>query len=62
MTVLLKNGHVVDYKNNLDDTYDILIKNEKIEKIGKELNENVDKEIDCTVDDELQALKNKLGL
>ena len=48
MTVLLKNGHVVDYKNNLDDTYDILIKNEKIEKIGKELNENVDKEIDCT--------------
>ena len=30
MTTLLKNGHVVDYKNNLDDIYDILIKDERI--------------------------------
>ena len=48
MTVLLKNGHIVDYKNNLDNIYDILIKDEKIVKIEKELNEKVDKEIDCT--------------
>lgn len=48
MKTLLKNGHVVDYKNNLDDIYDILIKDEKIEKIAKELNEKADKEIDCT--------------
>ena len=48
MTTLLKNGHVVDYKNNLDDIYDILIKDERIAKIAKELNEKVDKEIDCT--------------
>lgn len=48
MTTLLKNGHVVDYKNNLDDIYDILIKDERVAKIAKELNEKVDKEIDCT--------------
>ena len=48
MKILLKNGHVIDYKNNLNDKYDILIEDSKISKIEKEIKENVDKEIDCT--------------
>ena len=48
MSILLKNGHVVDYKNNIDDIYDIIIKDEKIDKIAKGIVESVDREIDCT--------------
>lgn len=35
MKILLKNGNVIDYKNKLDDIYDILIENDKISKIAK---------------------------
>ena len=48
MKILLKNGNVIDYKNKLDDIYDILIENNKISKIAKNIKENVDQEIDCT--------------
>lgn len=48
MKLLLKNGHVIDYKNQLNDTYDILIEKDKIVKVEKNINEAVDKEIDCT--------------
>ena len=48
MKLLLKNGHVIDYKNKLDDTYDILIEDNKIIKVEKNITETVDKEIDCT--------------
>ena len=48
MKLLLKNGHVIDYKNKLDDTYDILIEDDKIVKVEKNITETVDKEIDCT--------------
>ena len=48
MKLLLKNGHVIDYKNKLDDKYDILIEDGKIVKVEKNINETVDKEIDCT--------------
>ena len=48
MKILLKNGTVIDYKNKLNDKYDILIEDEKIVKIDKNINETVDKEIDCT--------------
>ena len=48
MKILLKNGNVIDYKNKLDDIYDILIENDKISKIAKNIKENVDQEIDCT--------------
>ena len=48
MKLLLKNGHVIDYKNKIDDKYDILIEDDKIIKIEKNINETVDKEIDCT--------------
>ena len=48
MKILLKNGTVIDYKNKLNDKYDILIEDEKIVKVDKNINETVDKEIDCT--------------
>ena len=32
MKLLLKNGHVIDYKNKLDDTYDILIETKEMLK------------------------------
>ena len=48
MKILLKNGNVIDYKNNLNDKYDILIEDNKIIKVEKDIKENADKEIDCT--------------
>ena len=48
MKILLKNGNVIDYKNDIDDKYDILIENDKISKVEKDIKEIVDKEIDCT--------------
>lgn len=48
MKLLLKNGKVFDYKTKLNDKYDILIENDKIIKIEKNINETADKEIDCT--------------
>lgn len=48
MKLLLKNGKVFDYKTKLNDKYDILIENDKIVKIEKNINETADKEIDCT--------------
>ncbi len=48
MTILLKNGKLIDYKTNTNDIYDILIENDKIKKIAKEITETADKIIDCT--------------
>ena len=48
MKILLKNGHVIDYKNKLNDKYDILIEDDKITKVEKNIKESVDKKIDCT--------------
>ena len=48
MIALLKNGTLIDYKTNTFEKYDILIKEDKIAKIAKEINENVDTTIDCT--------------
>ncbi len=48
MKILLKNGNLIDYKNKINDKYDILIENDKIAKIEKNIEENVDKIIDCT--------------
>ncbi len=48
MTTLLKNGKVIDYKTNTEDYFDILIENETIKEISKEINETVDRVIDCT--------------
>lgn len=51
MTTLLKNGTLLDYASNTNDVMDILIVNDKIEKIGKNLDMHettIDKVIDCT--------------
>ena len=48
MTTLLKNGKLIDYKTNTEDYFDILIENEKIKEISKEINTKADKVIDCT--------------
>lgn len=38
-TILIKNGRVIDPKNNVDEVADILITNGKIEKIGKNISD-----------------------
>lgn len=48
MKTLLKNGLVVDYKNNVQENLDILIEGKKIKKVAKYINEDADKIIDCT--------------
>lgn len=48
MKILLKNGLVADYKNNVQENLDVLIEGEKIKKVAKDINEYADKIIDCT--------------
>ncbi len=48
MRTLLKNGTLIDYKTKTNEKKDILIENDKIIKIEKEINEKADKIIDCT--------------
>ena len=48
MKLLLKNGRLIDYKTKTDMITDILIEDEKITKIAKDINCDVDKTIDCT--------------
>ena len=48
MRVLLKNGTVIDYGSRLEDILDVLITDDKISKIEKNINEEVDQVIDCT--------------
>ena len=48
MQTLLKNGTLIDYKTNTNDKYDILIENDKIKEIAKEIIAPADKIIDCT--------------
>lgn len=48
MELLLKNGHVVDNENNIDDILDIAIENGKIAAVGKNLQLTAENTIDCT--------------
>lgn len=48
MKILLKSGRVIDYKNKIDDKLDILLENEKIIKISKNIEIEADRKIDCT--------------
>lgn len=48
MKTLLKNGTLIDYKTNTFEVLDILIENDKIKKISKEISEEADQTIDCT--------------
>ncbi|MDD5496174.1 MAG: dihydroorotase, partial [Candidatus Omnitrophica bacterium] len=47
MRYLIKNGHIIDPLNGVDDTLDILISDGKIGEIGANLGGKVDEEIDA---------------
>lgn len=47
MKILIKNGHVVDPANKIDDTRDILIDNEKVSQVAKAIDIKADKVIDA---------------
>ena len=48
MTVLLKNGKLIDYKTNTNDYFDIFIEDGIVKEISKEINKVADETIDCT--------------
>ena len=48
MNILLKNGTVVDYASNTNENLDILIENDKIKKIAKNIDVQADRVVDCT--------------
>ena len=48
MTILLKNGKLIDYKTNTNDYFDIYIENGIIKEIAKNINVQADNIIDCT--------------
>lgn len=48
MKLLIKNGHVVDPANNIDEIRDILVEDSKISKVAKDINEKTEKIIDAT--------------
>ncbi len=48
MKILLKNGTVIDYASKTNEKMDILIEDNKISKMQKQINENADTTIDCT--------------
>ena len=48
MTILLKNGTLIDYKTNICEKFDILIEDSKIKEISKDIEVQTDKIIDCT--------------
>ncbi len=47
MKTLIKNGHLVDPKNKIDEPMDLLLENGKVAKVGKKLAEKTDREIDA---------------
>lgn len=48
MSILLKNGTIIDYKNSIFEKYDMLIEDKAIKQISKDINVNADTLIDCT--------------
>jgi dihydroorotase len=48
MTLLLKNGNIIDYASRANKKMDILIEDRKIIKIADQINEVADNTIDCT--------------
>ncbi len=47
MKLIIKNGHLVDPKNNLDESMDILVENGKVAKVGKKISATGVNEIDA---------------
>ena len=46
-SILLKSGTVIDYASKMQEKMDVLIENEKIIKVAKEINENADQVMNC---------------
>jgi dihydroorotase len=47
MKILIKNGHVIDPVNNIDGIYDILVENDKISEVAKNITTSADNIIDA---------------
>lgn len=47
MKILIKNGHLVDPKNKIDEVMDLLIENDRVKKVGKKIADKADREIDA---------------
>ena len=47
MKILFKNGTIVDYRSQTNKKLDLLVNEDKIEKIGENLSDEADKVIDC---------------
>jgi len=47
MKILIKNGHVIDPANNIDGIYDILVENDKISEVAKNITASADNIIDA---------------
>lgn len=47
-TLLLKNGHVIDPANDIDEVMDVLVSDGVIEAVGTELSQSADETIDVT--------------
>lgn len=48
MKILIKNGHIIDPANNVDEIRDILVENKKIARVAKAIKETADKTIDAS--------------
>ena len=48
MSILLKNGTIIDYASNTEEVLDVLIEGTKIVKIQKSIEDKADEIIDCT--------------
>ncbi len=48
MSILIKNGRVLDPSCNRDEVLDILVENDQIKKVAKDISENADRVIDAT--------------
>ncbi len=48
MTILLKNGNVIDYASRLNEKMDVLLEDNHIKAVAKQINQSADQIIDCT--------------
>ena len=47
MTILIQNGHVIDPLTRKDGCYDVLIENDRIQKVEEKIEEEADRIIDA---------------
>ncbi len=47
MKILVKNGHLIDPKNKIDEPMDVFVENGTVKKVSKKISEKADKEIEA---------------